>query len=235
MGWVTILILALLVFAGLWWFVRDTAARQLLGAALFVALAGYAWQGQAELRRQPEGAAGPSADGGEPVRPAAAGAARPLRRRLALADDGGRLSAAGRHPHRGRDHPGRPARRPARRRSVGRARQCAGHPRQRHDEPGGPARLPARGADRARIIPAPPSSTASRSRRAAIMPRRSGCGGNCWPARRRARPIAPRSRNGCARSTRRGRGGEIPAGPAAAPSPPADAQWRRAGTSQNSQ
>jgi len=54
MGWVTILILALLVFAGLWWFVRDTAARQLLGAALFVALAGYAWQGRPSFAGSPK-------------------------------------------------------------------------------------------------------------------------------------------------------------------------------------
>ena len=54
MGWVTILILALLVFAGLWWFVRGTAARQLVGAALFVALAGYAWQGRPGLAGSPK-------------------------------------------------------------------------------------------------------------------------------------------------------------------------------------
>lgn len=54
MGWVTILILTLLVFAGLWWFVRGTAARQLVGAALFVALAGYAWQGRPGLAGSPK-------------------------------------------------------------------------------------------------------------------------------------------------------------------------------------
>ena len=54
MGWVTILILAVLALAGLWWFVRDMAARQLLGAALFVALAGYAWQGRPGLAGSPK-------------------------------------------------------------------------------------------------------------------------------------------------------------------------------------
>jgi cytochrome c-type biogenesis protein CcmH/NrfG len=54
MGWVIILILALLVFAALWWFVKDRAARQLLGAALFVALAGYAWQGRPGLTGSPK-------------------------------------------------------------------------------------------------------------------------------------------------------------------------------------
>ena len=54
MGWLTILILALLTFAGLWFFVRDKAAVQLLGAALLVALAGYAWQGRPGLAGQPK-------------------------------------------------------------------------------------------------------------------------------------------------------------------------------------
>lgn len=54
MGWLTLIILALLVFAALWWFVKDKAARQLLGAALFVALAGYAWQGRPSMAESPK-------------------------------------------------------------------------------------------------------------------------------------------------------------------------------------
>lgn len=54
MGWLTLIVLALLVFAALWWFVKDKAARQLLGAALFVALAGYAWQGRPGLAGSPK-------------------------------------------------------------------------------------------------------------------------------------------------------------------------------------
>ena len=54
MGWLIILILALLTFAGLWYFVRDKAAVQLLGAALLIALAGYAWQGRPGLAGRPK-------------------------------------------------------------------------------------------------------------------------------------------------------------------------------------
>lgn len=54
MGWITILVLAVSAFAGLWWFVKDNAARQLLGAALLVALAGYAWQGRPGLAGSPK-------------------------------------------------------------------------------------------------------------------------------------------------------------------------------------
>lgn len=54
MGWLVILILALLTFAGLWYFVRDRAAVQLLGAALLIALAGYAWQGRPGLAGRPK-------------------------------------------------------------------------------------------------------------------------------------------------------------------------------------
>lgn len=57
MGWLVILILALLTFAGLWFFVRDKAAVQLLGAALLIALAGYAWQGRPGLVGRPKAAA----------------------------------------------------------------------------------------------------------------------------------------------------------------------------------
>ena len=44
----------------------------------------------------------------------------------------------------------------ARRRPLGRPRQCAGRPRRRHDEPGGAARLPARRRSSRPTIPAPP-------------------------------------------------------------------------------
>lgn len=55
MGWVVILILALATAAGLWRFVRrDTAALQFLGAALLLALAGYAWQGRPDLEGRPK-------------------------------------------------------------------------------------------------------------------------------------------------------------------------------------
>lgn len=54
MGWLTLIVLALLVFAGLWWFVKDKAARQLVAAALFVGLAGYAWQGKPGLAGSPK-------------------------------------------------------------------------------------------------------------------------------------------------------------------------------------
>jgi cytochrome c-type biogenesis protein CcmH/NrfG len=54
MGWLILIVMALLVFAALWWFVQDRAARQLLGAALFVALAGYAWQGRPGLAGSPK-------------------------------------------------------------------------------------------------------------------------------------------------------------------------------------
>ncbi len=46
MGWLTMLGLSLLAGAGLGWFLRhDKGALQFLGAALLLALAGYAWQG----------------------------------------------------------------------------------------------------------------------------------------------------------------------------------------------
>ncbi|MDQ8754652.1 tetratricopeptide repeat protein [Sphingosinicella sp. LHD-64] len=55
MGWAIILILALLVFAGLWPFIgKDKGALQFLGAALLVALAGYAWQGRPALAGSPK-------------------------------------------------------------------------------------------------------------------------------------------------------------------------------------
>jgi cytochrome c-type biogenesis protein CcmH/NrfG len=54
-GWIIMLGLALAVGAGLWRFVRhDKAALQFLGAALLVALAGYAWQGRPGLAGSPK-------------------------------------------------------------------------------------------------------------------------------------------------------------------------------------
>ena len=50
MGWVIMLVLALLVAAGLWrWMRGDMGMIQFLGAALLLALAGYAWQGRPGL------------------------------------------------------------------------------------------------------------------------------------------------------------------------------------------
>ncbi len=55
MGWIVMIALALAVGAGLWRFVRrDTAALQFLGAALLLALAGYAWQGRPALEGSPK-------------------------------------------------------------------------------------------------------------------------------------------------------------------------------------
>ena len=47
MGWIIIVGLAAILFVALWRFARfDRAALQLLGAALLLAFAGYAWQGR---------------------------------------------------------------------------------------------------------------------------------------------------------------------------------------------
>lgn len=55
MGWGLMLILALATAAGLWRFARrDAAALQFLGAALLLALAGYAWQGRPDLAGRPK-------------------------------------------------------------------------------------------------------------------------------------------------------------------------------------
>lgn len=63
-GWLVMLLLAGAVGLGLWrWFRRDMAALQLLGAALLIALAGYAWQGRPGM----EGAA--KARGEQALRP----------------------------------------------------------------------------------------------------------------------------------------------------------------------
>ena len=54
MGWLFMAAFALLAGAGLFWFVRrDTGAMQFLGAALLLALAGYAWQGRPGLPGSP--------------------------------------------------------------------------------------------------------------------------------------------------------------------------------------
>ncbi|HEY0413547.1 MAG TPA: tetratricopeptide repeat protein [Allosphingosinicella sp.] len=58
MGWMVILLLALLLLAGLWRFARlERTGLQLLGAALLLALAGYAWQGHPDLAGSPKRAA----------------------------------------------------------------------------------------------------------------------------------------------------------------------------------
>ena len=55
MGWLIIVALALVTAAGLWPFVRrDLGAMQFLGAALFLALAGYAWQGHPGFEGHPK-------------------------------------------------------------------------------------------------------------------------------------------------------------------------------------
>ncbi|HEY0325987.1 MAG TPA: tetratricopeptide repeat protein, partial [Allosphingosinicella sp.] len=55
MGWVVMLVLALLVAAGLWRWIRgDMGMIQFLGAALLLALAGYAWQGRPGLAGAPK-------------------------------------------------------------------------------------------------------------------------------------------------------------------------------------
>jgi len=55
MGWVVFLFLALCLFAALWRFARlDIAGLQFLGAAILLALAGYAWQGRPALSGRPK-------------------------------------------------------------------------------------------------------------------------------------------------------------------------------------
>lgn len=55
MGWVQFLFVALLVLAALWRFARlDAASLQFVGAALLLALAGYAWQGRPALPGRPK-------------------------------------------------------------------------------------------------------------------------------------------------------------------------------------
>jgi len=58
MGWIFLLALALIVFAALWRFARlEGAGLQLVGAAMLIALAGYAWQGRPNLAGSPTRAA----------------------------------------------------------------------------------------------------------------------------------------------------------------------------------
>lgn len=55
MGWVVILLLAMLTVAGLWRFIgRDAGAVQFVAAALLLALAGYAWQGSPGMAGAPK-------------------------------------------------------------------------------------------------------------------------------------------------------------------------------------
>jgi cytochrome c-type biogenesis protein CcmH/NrfG len=55
MGWVQFLSIALCLFAALWRFAKlDAASLQFLGAALLLALAGYAWQGRPSLEGHPK-------------------------------------------------------------------------------------------------------------------------------------------------------------------------------------
>jgi cytochrome c-type biogenesis protein CcmH/NrfG len=55
MGWVLFLLMAMVLFAALWRFARfESAALQFLGAALLLALAGYAWQGRPALEGRPK-------------------------------------------------------------------------------------------------------------------------------------------------------------------------------------
>jgi len=55
MGWAAMLVLALATAVALWRFAaRDSAALQFLGAALLLALAGYAWQGRPGLEGRPK-------------------------------------------------------------------------------------------------------------------------------------------------------------------------------------
>jgi Flp pilus assembly protein TadD len=61
MGWITIIALALLIGGGLWRFGKmPRSALELLGAALLLGLAGYAWQGSPGLADDPRP---PPADG----------------------------------------------------------------------------------------------------------------------------------------------------------------------------
>jgi cytochrome c-type biogenesis protein CcmH/NrfG len=55
MGWIAMLLLAAAVFVAVWRFGRlDKAGLQILGAALLLAVAGYAWQGRPDLAGSPK-------------------------------------------------------------------------------------------------------------------------------------------------------------------------------------
>lgn len=59
MGWLIILAMALVLFAGLWRFAAlERGPLQFLVSALLLALAGYAWQGDPELAGSPRAGAG---------------------------------------------------------------------------------------------------------------------------------------------------------------------------------
>lgn len=61
MGWIVMLVLALLVAAGLWrWARGDMGLVQFLGAALLLALAGYAWQGRPGFAGAPKAPPAPT-------------------------------------------------------------------------------------------------------------------------------------------------------------------------------
>jgi len=54
MGWAITIALVLATGGALAWFIRDKAARQFLGAALMLALAGYALQGRPDFEGRPK-------------------------------------------------------------------------------------------------------------------------------------------------------------------------------------
>ena len=57
MGWVIVIALTALLLLGLWrWVGKDAGALQFLGAAVLLALAGYAWQGRPSLAGAPKAA-----------------------------------------------------------------------------------------------------------------------------------------------------------------------------------
>jgi cytochrome c-type biogenesis protein CcmH/NrfG len=60
MGWLILLLLALLLFVALWKFARlETGPLQLLLATMLIAFAGYAWQGRPALEGAPRAATTP--------------------------------------------------------------------------------------------------------------------------------------------------------------------------------
>lgn len=54
MGWMLVLALALVTFAGLWFSKRcSRMALEMAAAAILIAVAGYAWQGSPNMAGQP--------------------------------------------------------------------------------------------------------------------------------------------------------------------------------------
>ena len=106
MGWVfAILHRRWPALVALWRFARlDRAALQFLGAALLLALAGYAWQGHPAWPGAPHAAARTSRRCPTAISKTAAGSARPLRQCRLVADPGRGLPAERRYPGGGRDH-----------------------------------------------------------------------------------------------------------------------------------